>query len=108
MNEQFVKRIPLHIYNIAEISGECKRSLHNETIATDNLRFSVSKTVENPLASLARFMQCITVNILYYSMLLGERARSASGLQQVLTLGMKTVIIFMHTPPIGGNENHSQ
>ena len=53
-------------------------------------------------------MQCITVNILYYNMLLSERARSASGLQQVLTLGMKTVIIFMHTPPIGGNENHSQ
>ena len=64
--------------------------------------------VENPLASLARFMQCITVNISNYNMARGERARSASGLQQVLTLGMKTVIIFMHTPPIGGNENHSQ
>jgi len=34
---------------------------------TDNLTFSISETVENPLASLARVMQCITVYILYYS-----------------------------------------
>ena len=98
----------LHIYNIAEFSSRCKQSLQTETIATDVLRFSIVSAVENPLASLARFMQCITVNILYYNMLLSERARSASGLQQVLTLGMKTVIIFIHTPPFGGNENHSQ
>ena len=40
-----------------------------------------------PLASLARFIQCITVNILYYNMKFGERARSASGLMYILTWG---------------------
>ena len=80
---------------MARISTDCKRSLHTETIATDNLKFSTRETIENPLASLARVMLCITVNILYSTIKFSKRARSVSGLQQVLTLGMETVIIFI-------------
>ena len=51
---------------------------------TDALTFP--QPVDNPLASLARVMQCITVNIMYFTT--AERARSASGarLMQNLTL----------------------
>ena len=64
---------------------------------TDEQTFSIVSPVENPLASLARVMQCITVNIIHYTREFGERARSASGLKQVLTKG-----------GMGDNENHSQ
>ena len=99
----------LHSYNIAEFSSECKQSLQTETIATDVLRFSIVSAVENPLASLARVMQCITVNISNYNMARAERARSASGLMQNLTLLLR---IKAEMPVIargmGGFENDSQ
>ena len=52
--------------------------------------------VENPLASLARVMLCITVNILYHTTESEHEVRAVLDLQQILT------------PPMGDNENHSQ
>ena len=59
----------LHTYNIAEFCGECKRSLHTETMRTDAQTFP--QPVENPLASLARV-------ILYHAVTKYIIARKAS------------------------------
>ena len=86
----------LHSYNIAEISTECKRSLQTETIATDALRFSITETVENPLASLARF-------ILYHAAtfcIIQDFWRASAKRERIETT--------LNKGGHGGNENHSQ
>ena len=54
-------------------------------------------------------MQCITVNISNYNMARGERARSASGLMQNLTLLLRIKSeIAVIARGMGGFENDSQ
>ena len=82
----------LHTYNIARCHTGCKRLKHSVTCGTDALRM---KTISIPLASLARVMLCITVNILYYNRKFAKRARSASGLMYILTWGHGGIMIII-------------